>query len=786
MSVKDMKRTIIIFARVFLLLLCANAHAAKVITIGTVIDGPMEPAGWSPALFKEELLLLTKGDFEIRFPEAKQLDGGWSAKQIATAFEQLQNDPTVDMVLTLGYTASSVAALSPRLRKPTFAPFVMDAALLGLPRKGDTSGVRNLNYLTSEADFVRDLKIFRSVVTFKNVAVLVDQTAFDALPGQIQRAREVAAAGGIELRFVLQTQPDEDLAAKLPEDTQAVVVTSMPRLSANAMQQLISALIKKRTPSYSLIGSQLVEQGLLMSEVEASDWQRLARRTALNIHAVLHGEDAGNQPVVFTSKRRLTINLATARAIGVYPRFDILKQAVLLNELPEPQGRELSLAAAALEAVAANLDLRAAALGLKAGETTVAEARAGLRPQLRAELNYTQLNDDGTAVTSGAAAERSTTAALTLSQLLYSDQVRANVEIQRYLQDNRAALYRQLELDIVQEAALTYLNLLKAQTFVHIRRENMQLTRSNLELAQDRQRIGVANPSEVYRWESELATSRKELLNAQAQLQQNRDALNRLLHRPLQEPFITTPATLEDPTLIVSRKELFDYITNQRAFELMGEFMQAEGLTAAPELAGLESLIAATERELKASQRAYWSPTITLQGEVVNMLDENRRAGLSAEGDTDWRVGINVALPLFEGGARRARLSGSRFTLDQRQTQQTATRERITQRIRFNLHRIAASHPAIELSNTAAAAARKNLELVTDAYTRGTLSILDLLDAQNAALVAEESATNAIFDFLIDLMNLERSAGGFDFFLDAQGLDSWLENLRHYITNAGK
>ncbi len=777
-----MKRKAIFNTCFLLLLAITNARAAEVINIGIVTDGPVEQAGWSAALFKDELLALTKGDFNIRFPDSKQLDGGWSVKQITAALRQLQKDPEVDMVLALGYISSSVAGLSQRLRKPTFAPFVMDAKLLGLPRKGNSSGVKNLNYLSGGADFVRDLKTFRSVATFRNVVALVDQAEFEAQPGLVQRAREVAAAGGVELRFVLQTRPDEDLVAKLPEDAEAVVVTSMPRLNAAAMQRLIEALIERQVPSYSLIGSHLVEQGILIGEAPASDWERLARRNALNMHAVLHGETAGSQTVIFASKRRLTVNMATARAIGVYPRFDILNEAVLLNEEPEPEGRLLSLSVVALEAVKVNLDLRAAELGLKAGETAVDEARAAFWPQLNAGLSHTRLNDDATAVTSGAAAEQSTAAALTLSQLIYSDQVRASVEIQRYLQDNQEALYRQLELDIIQEATLAYLNVLKSQTFVHIRRENMNLTRANLELAQDRQRLGVADPSEVYRWESELATARKELLNSQAQLQQARDVLNRLLHRPLNEPFVASPATLDDPTLIVSRKELFDYITNQRAFELMGDFVVTEGLRAAPELASLEALVAATERELKANQRAYWLPILDMRGELSNVLNEDRLAGLAAEGDTDWTIEFKISLPLFEGGARRARLAGSRLELLQRQAQQEAARERITQRIRFNLHRIAASHPAIELSNDAAMAAHKNLELITDAYIRGTISILDLLDAQNAALVAEESATNAVFDFLIDLMNLQRSLGGFDFFLDPEGLDNWLEQLKNYIS----
>lgn len=766
-----------------LLALTATAQATTVINIGIVMDGPVEHTSWSPELFKNELLLLTEADFDVRFPEEKYIDGRWSAKRIATAHQQLQDDPTVDMVLALGYVSSAVAALTSPLRKPTFAPFVTDADLQGLPKSGNTSGVKNLNYLSSGADFVRDLQVFNSVANCKSIAVLVDEANYKAQPGLIRRAREVTSAADVELLFIQQRTRNEDLAARLPQAVDCVVVTDLARLDGAATDRLIAALIEKELPSYSLLDSQLVERGLLMAEAPASDWQRLARRNALNMHAVLHGESAENQPVVFRSKRSLTINMATARAIGISPRYDILNSAFLLHEEQAPQGRQLSLAMVAVEAVQANLDLRAAELGLEAGQTDVSVARARLLPQLDASVDHIRLNDDSTAVIGGLVAEQSTTAAITLSQLIYSDAVRANVEIQRYLQQNREALKHQLELDIIQEATTTYLNLLKAENFVRISREDASLSRANLERARDRQQIGTANAAEVYRWQSRLATSRQVLLDAQAQLKQARDAVNRLLHRPLKEPFIPEPATLEDPSLIVSRKELFDYVSNDRAFELMGEFMVKEGLAASPELAALEALLAATRRELKANRRAYWLPTVTLQGEVGQVVDERRFAGLSAEDITDWSVILDISLPLFEGGARRARLSGSRLTLSQQLTQRDAGTARIEQRIRATLHRISASYPSIQLSKDAATSAINNLELVTDSYSRGAVSILDVLDAQNAALIAEEAASNAVFDFLIDLMNLQRSLGRFDFFLDEQGMDNWLERLRVYITS---
>jgi len=763
-----------------------TAYAAKPVNIGVIIDGQTKQSGWTLEQFKRELKTLTKGEFELRFPAAKQLDGKWSSNNIASAFQQLQDDPEVDMIMTLGYVSSAVAMINRSLHKPTFAPFVWDVNLLGINIKGNTSGIKNLNFLSNKANFARDLKTFRSVVEFHKLAVLIDESVYDALPGLIQRAQDVASKGGVELRFILQTTQDEDLASKLPEDIDAVVVTSLPRLAPVAMNRLIKALIKKRLPSYSLIGSHLVEQGVLMSEAPASDWQRLARRNALNMYAVLKGETTENQPVIFKGKRRLTLNMATARAIGLSPRFEIIRNAILLNEEPTPRGHSLSLSSVAHEAVRVNLDLRATALGLEGGQTEIDKARAKLLPQLKASIAYTQFNNDSALIKSGIIAEQYTTAALTLSQLIYSNEVSSNVQIQRYLQNNRQALYRQLELDIIQDATLAYLNILNAQTQQRIRRQNTNLTRSNLRLAQDRQRLGVGNPAEVYRWQSELATSKKELLEAQARHQQARDSLNRLLHRPFKEPFVTTSASLDDPNLIVSRKELFEYVDNNRAYELMGDFMVKEALKASPEMARFKALVTASKLDLEINQRAYWSPTVSLQGGVINVMDESRQAGSSTEGDTDWAVGINVSLPLFEGGARRARVSGSRLNLEENNMQHAATAERIEQRTRSILHQIKASYPSIELSRQAAVAADKNLKLVTDAYTRGALSILDLLDAQNAALVAQESATNAVFVFLIDLMNLQRSLGRFDFFLDERGLDEWLNRLRNYIATEGR
>lgn len=107
--------------------------------------------------------------------------------------------------------------------------------------------------------------------------------------------------------------------------------------------------------------------------------------------------------------------------------------------------------------------------------------------------------------------------------------------------------------------------------------------------------------------------------------------------------------------------------------------------------------------------------------------------------------------------------------------------ERTELRIRAGMFAAGSTYPAIDLLGEAADAARKSLALTRDAYSQGLVPIIDLLDAQNATLVAEASAANAVYDFLIDLMEIQRSTNTFDFFRSTAGREAWFQRLKAYF-----
>ena len=71
----------------------------------------------------------------------------------------------------------------------------------------------------------------------------------------------------------------------------------------------------------------------------------------------------------------------------------------------------------------------------------------------------------------------------------------------------------------------------------------------------------------------------------------------------------------------------------------------------------------------------------------------------------------------------------------------------------------------IDLAKQAADASQRNFDLISDAYARGTVNVIELLDAQEASLNAAAAASDSLYDFLITIMALQRAVGGYDYML---------------------
>jgi outer membrane protein TolC len=571
-------------------------------------------------------------------------------------------------------------------------------------------------------------------------------------------------------------------------------VTPLVHIPTEEFDHLLDVLIERKLPSFSLFGVREVERGILAG-LKPDIFPQLARRVALNVQRILLGEDAGTIPVSFAIGEQLTINMATARAIGVSPGWGVLTEAEQIHRERAEVKRELSLELVVREVVGANLDLAAKKRFVAAGRHYISEARSSLLPQVDISGSGIVIDEDRASASFGQQSERTLSGSISATQIIYSEPAWANLSIQKDIQKRREWERNQLEMDIVAGATTAYLNVLRAKTFERIQTENLKRTRSNLELARVREVVGSAGPAEVYRWESQVATNRKTVIEANSQRNLAEIELNRLLNRPLEEPFRTLEVDIHDPIMMMTHEKMFRCTNDPVSFRIFREFMVQEGLNASPELEALDAAVLARERIHRSATHSLWSPTIALFGEVTNKFSEEGAGTGSFDSsqlpfplpqvdDTDWSVGLSISFPLFRGGSKYSVRQRTLEELFQLRIERKAIAERIEQRVRSALHNAGASFAGIEQSQAAAEAAGKTLEVVSDAYGRGVVSIIDLLDAQNNALVAELLAANAVYDFLIDLMEVERSIGQFDFFRSEENREAFFERLETHFQNS--
>ena len=767
-------------ACLLLLLTCTPLSAAETIRVGVLLDGPVKREYVPLELIISEIQDLNKNDFTIEFPDEKIKHGNWQVGQIRTELLDLLNDPSIDLIITNGILGSQQAAQIKSLNKPVIATVVADRVLQRLPyEESGVSGKSNYVYISDDRTVGNDLRKFHQLVQFHHLGIVVDKLFLDSLPELMNITEGAQSELGFKLTFIPVSNHLGSALGEMPNDIDALYVPPLLRFGHEEFKQFAQKLITIKMPSYSLMGREELKAGLLAtSSGRDRDTIRYARRIALLIQSILLGENAASLKVALAQPEKLAINMQTARAIGFSPNWRFLETADLLYEDNIQNQTLLTLTQAIEEAVAANLSLQVDRLDLELAKDRVTNTRSSLLPQLNIGTGITQIGEDQAEIQGS---ERSADGSLNLSQTIYSESQRSGYAVAKLLQQAEDANLQSSILDVVSNSATSYLQLLSAEATEEVRKSNVKVTETNLELAESRLRIGSSDRSEVLRWRSQIATDRRNLYAAEASREQAGINLNQLLHKPLSEPIGVTDNGISDQLSILESEKFTRFFDNPRSFEVFTEFEVERAIDNAPELKRSQHIIASNERELKAAKRSYYVPDVNLNARYGENFD---RSGTGSNNslllDDEWSVGIEASLPIFTGGALKSEVSRSRNTLLQNQYNNENLQEQIETRVRNSLKQAKGSYPAIRLANDAAQAAEENLSLVIDSYSQGAVSITDLIDAQDASLEANLAAVNAQYQFMIDWIEVQRAIANFDVLLEPDGFENWYQALNEY------
>lgn len=769
------------FAICYLVPAPTTAQSLPEVRVGFVHD--RQGVDWGVGLrdsLRQEVTRILQVDYTVEMPAELERTADGTAAGVQAELESLLATEKIDLIVATGPLGTLVAGRIPDLARPVIGTWVLDAGVQGIPFRDGKSGHPNYTYVTVGNLLSADMAALDLVVEYQHLTVIGSAGWVRALPGDGTGLAKIHAA---KTSYVVGDGTPDSVLEQLPADTDAVYLMPMIDMSSVQVSSLLASFAERRLPVISLMGEPEVRAGALLG-VAPEDWaRRMYRRVALVAARIMSGDNPADIPVMMTRDDRIFYNIQTAEKIGISPPFEVLIEAVLIGEMA-PEGIEpIDILETMTTAQANNRDIAAADRAVQAGHYQVNVAKGNLLPQIDLGLNGVLIDEDSANVFPGVS-EQTLAGSASFTQVLYSDKAWAGYSIEKHRQEARVGEMEQVRLDVGLEAATAYLDVLRAQTTLQIQRQNLAFSRSNRERAEVRVSVGDANKSELYRWESKIADEQSLLMRAVVAFRLANLELNRVLFRPLEESLQLEDTTLGDQYRTLLSPRVDRYTLNADGLEILRDFLVDKGLASSPELSQYDALILATERENTAANRSFWVPDLGLAG-GLNHVFARGGEGVSEDdpdkiNDTTWNLRAFLSLPLLEGG--------SRFAETKRATEETyrllrgreATAQRIEQNVRNAVFQVAGSRLAIDLSRKSAEAARKNLDIVADNYTMGLVSLVDLLDAQTTSFTADLATIDAVNDYLVDLMRVERAVGQFTFFVPSQEREAWIEELEAF------
>lgn len=439
----------------------------------------------------------------------------------------------------------------------------------------------------------------------------------------------------------------------------------------------------------------------------------------------------------------------------------------------------LGITEAVEQALASNGDLASRRRALEADREQVGIARSALLPQLSVGGSVQALDSERSDGDRGTSTEEAVTFKAQATQVLYDEDAWAGYQSQQHTFEQQQAQYESFRLGIAQEAAVAFLALDRSLIELRVQRENRELTAQNLETTEARVATGYSSERELLRWRVQLAQNDLDVERAQAAMLANRFELNRVRSRPPEEPVEPVPSTVEGLGFLYARDEIVRKLEGPEADRKLRDVLAVVGIGRAPDLRALDAAIAAQKRVLTATKRAFWVPSLSLVG-GANHLEDLGSSSLDFE-KTEWGIAAQLVFPLFEGGAKPASYRQARELHASLRLQRQAAAESLEQAIRSSFAAASGGYRSLGHAREQETNARKNFELVYQAYVLGAADYLDVLDAQSQLLTAQLTTVGALYEFLGQLIDAETQLAFFPFLEDPAAVEQLLQRLEREL-----
>jgi outer membrane protein TolC len=357
--------------------------------------------------------------------------------------------------------------------------------------------------------------------------------------------------------------------------------------------------------------------------------------------------------------------------------------------------------------------------------------------------------------------ESATVFGLSIKQMIFDDTIISNYRSSARLYDG-SELEREAErINVLAAAGTAFLGLGLTQAIYDVEVENLRLSEANLELARLRRDVGYSGPDEIYRWEAMVAQNRSTLFSAARDVEAARITFNQVLGVEQNRRWLLEEISVDPQVFPFLGGRIDPMFQDLEQWDRFREALVRFAIDSAPEVRAVDRQLEAAGIQVGQLKRRYFVPSA--------FFDFSYRYRLSGgdddlpSGDKDFYVfSFGADYPLFQGlrkAADIAKAEAERLALEGKRR---FVSELIEQETRTALRGCESSFSRIEFARQAAEAATNNLRIVQDKYAEGIVNVTDLISAQNDKLVSDQVAAAAVYEFLIDLVELQRAISWFE------------------------
>lgn len=739
----------------------ALSQAKKSYTVGVLVDFQTEELVPIFDRLETQVRSVVGEDAVIIFKDDYKLINNYSIQKAKENYNQLLANDT-DIILAFGPINSQIISNLKVHHKPTilFGSVNRDFNTIDITK--ETSGVENFTYLLESESYRDDFARFKELTGFENVGIVIEAALVDILPLKETFDKEFES---LDASYkLIPFSEATDISSNL-DGIDAVYIAGGFFLSEEENKNLAKIFIEKKLPSFTINGTNDVQNGIMATNQSDDNIDQFFRRIALTIEAYVTGTPLADLPVFIDYEPKLTINYNTAEAIGVPIKYSLLGQTNFVGEFENAiSEKRYNLLTAIDDALKNNLSLQSSQKNVALSSQDVKVAKSNYLPSLTASGTGTYIDPNLAEISSGQSPEFSTAGNITLQQTLFSEAANANIAIQKSLQKAQEENFNSAELDLIFSASNLYFNalILKANTQIQV--QNLALTRKNLEIAEHNFEAGQSGKSDLLRFRSQLAQNTQSMVEAINQLEQGFIGLNQALNNPVAYEIDVEDVALDEGVFEnYNYTELTNLLDDPRLREPFIDFLIEEGHRNAPELRSLDYNLDATARNIKLNGFGRLLPTLALQGQYNNTFSRSGVGSTAPVGftllDNNYNAVVSLSIPIINQNLSNINRQTAMIQKEQLEINMADTELAIATNVRSGVLNLVNQVSNIELSKISEVTAKEALDLTQASYSNGAVNIVQLLDAQNNYLSAQLSRVNATYNFLINSLQLERYLG---------------------------